>query len=92
LLGKTLAERVAVTENGQRRSITKLEAAIKQIVNKAAAGDQRFAKQLIALVHVIEGRSEEAAPTAPPLSEADREVINAIYERLIPTQEEGGHD
>jgi hypothetical protein len=91
LLGRTLAERVTVTENGQRRSITKLEAAVKQIVNKAASGDQQFSKQLLALVHVVEGRAEELAPPAPPLTDADRKVIEEIYRRITCKQEDHGN-
>ena len=41
VLTKTLRERVTITENGRRKTVTKLEAALKQLVNKAAAGDLR---------------------------------------------------
>jgi len=34
-------ERVSVTENGKRKTITILEAIMKQVTRKAAAGDQR---------------------------------------------------
>jgi hypothetical protein len=34
---KTLREKVVINENGQRKTVTKLEAAIKQLVNKAAS-------------------------------------------------------
>jgi len=35
------SERVSVTENGKRKTITILEAIMKQVTHKAAAGDQR---------------------------------------------------
>src|SRR5437660_6621326 len=50
VLERTLRERVIINENGQRRTVTKLEAAMKQLVNKAASGDLRAVHQLSALV------------------------------------------
>jgi hypothetical protein len=41
LLEQALSEPVVVTENGQRKKITKGEALMKQVVNKAASGDAR---------------------------------------------------
>ena len=32
-------EKIAIRENGERRTITKLHAALKQLANKAASGD-----------------------------------------------------
>jgi Family of unknown function (DUF5681) len=40
LLEQALSELVVVTENGQRKKITKGEAMLKQLVNKAASGDR----------------------------------------------------
>jgi hypothetical protein len=41
VVAAALSERVAVNENGRRRRITKLEAAVKQLVNRAASGEAR---------------------------------------------------
>ncbi|HTV56705.1 MAG TPA: DUF5681 domain-containing protein, partial [Terriglobia bacterium] len=38
---KALREKVVIVEHGQRKSVTKFEAALKQLVNKAASGDLR---------------------------------------------------
>ena len=46
VIAAALSERVAVTENGQRRHISKLEASVKQLVNRAASGEFR-ATQLL---------------------------------------------
>ena len=43
---KTLRERVVINENGRRKEITKLQAAVKQLVNKAASGALRALNQL----------------------------------------------
>ena len=49
LLAQVLRERVVITENGRRKTITKLEAMLKQLANKAASGDHRAIKLLISL-------------------------------------------
>ena len=41
VVAAALSERVAINENGRRRRITKLEAAVKQLVNRAASGEAR---------------------------------------------------
>jgi hypothetical protein len=66
LVTAALGERVAITENGRRKRITKLEAAVKQLVNRAAGGDARATQLILALV-----QSQEAKPTA---TEPDRQV------------------
>src|SRR5258708_24658246 len=46
LLAATLRERVVINENGQRKAVTKLEPALKQLTNKAANADLRPIVQL----------------------------------------------
>jgi hypothetical protein len=48
LLLQALGEPVVVTENGERKRITKGEAMIKQLVNKGASGDARSIQLLLA--------------------------------------------
>jgi Family of unknown function (DUF5681) len=47
VIAAALGERVAVTENGKRHRITKLEAAVKQLVNRAASGEARATQLLL---------------------------------------------
>jgi len=47
LLEKELNSHVFIIGNGKRRKISKLRAAIKQFVNKAAGGDMKAVQQLI---------------------------------------------
>ena len=42
-----------INENGGRTTITKFEAALKQLVNKAASGDHRAIQELLALQRLI---------------------------------------
>ena len=50
---RILNEKVTVNENGRRTTITKFEAAVKQLVNKAASGDHRAIQELLALQRSI---------------------------------------
>jgi hypothetical protein len=72
LLDEALKERVIVVENGGRRSVTKLEAILKQLVNKAAQGDHRATQLLLAhqIPRIEEGEASRSATlersTLPP--------------------------
>lgn len=46
VLLNALNERVSITENGERKRITKLEAITKQLVNKAAGGEVQAIRYL----------------------------------------------
>jgi Family of unknown function (DUF5681) len=48
LMEEALAEPVIITENGRRMKATKLQAIVKQLVNKAAQGDHRSIQTLLA--------------------------------------------
>ena len=48
LLLEALGEPVVVNENGERKRITKVEAMLKQLVNKQASGDARSIQLLLA--------------------------------------------
>ena len=50
VLVRTLREQVVINEGGQRKTVTKLEAAVKQLANKAASGDLGALRQLFMLV------------------------------------------
>src|ERR1700730_1205296 len=80
LLNEALREPVIITHNGRRKTISKKQAIMMQIVNKAASGDHR-AIQLLLLnqIPLIEERLEsvrsttDEAPLAPvPSSEEKR--------------------
>src|SRR5438309_11639007 len=53
LARRTLNERIAIKENGERRVISKLEAVLKQLINKAATGDARAIREIIKLQPLI---------------------------------------
>lgn len=82
VLAKTLREKVVINEHGQRRVVTKLEAAVKQLVNKSAAGDLAALRQLSALVQSAEEQAAQTPPVNAPLSEDDQKVVQGILERF----------
>jgi hypothetical protein len=88
VLERTLRELVVINENGQRKTITKLQAAVKQLVNQAASGDLAALRQLMALVASAEERFSDAQTERPSLSEADQKVMAQILERCNQNAEE----
>ena len=85
---KTLREKVVVNEHGQRRRVTKLEAAMKQLINKAASGDQRSMRLLVELARDAEAKQSVPGAQEPVLSAVDQEIIDDILKRFSETKEE----
>jgi hypothetical protein len=80
VLERTLQERVVINENGVRRTVTKLEAAVKQLVNKAAAGDLAALRQLTALAGSAVEQGVDKATNE--LTDVDLEVMQGVIKRL----------
>jgi len=80
VVAATLGERIAVTENGRRKRITKLEAAVKQLVNRAAAGEARSMQLLLALAQACDSRPPPSGPEEP--TEADAIILDEIRRRF----------
>ena len=81
VLARTLREKVVIDENGKRKTVTKLEAAIAQLVSKATSGDGHAIRYLCQLVISAEERSVVAEPTTQ-LSETDQKVMDNILKRF----------
>ena len=81
-LARTLKEPVVITEQGRKTTITKFEAAVKQLVNKAASGEARAIAHLLAVVQVVENHVDAHAPATQPLPEADQHVMARMLRRL----------
>ena len=71
---------MAINENGRRRRITKFEATVKQLVNRAASGEARATQVLLALVQANETRP--AQQDASRLSDTDAIVMAELTRRL----------
>jgi hypothetical protein len=96
VLEKTLREKVVINENGRRRTITKLEAAMKQLVNKAASGDLPSVRHLSAMARAAEEQAAAAMAAAAgsqqneEFSEVDATVLEGILKRFAEDQQAEG--
>src|SRR6516165_4251143 len=81
LLNEALNEGVLVTENGEHRKISKREAIVTQLANRAAAADFRAIKILLDIVRDIE-RQAEPVPETAEFSEADEKVLEQLRARF----------
>jgi len=80
LLATALREKVEAKENGRKRRLTKLEAAVTQLVNRAAKGDQRATQFVFALLGDEHSRP---APHPPErIGPADALVVAELVRRL----------
>jgi replication-associated recombination protein RarA len=77
-----LQEKVVINENGVRKTVTKLEAAIKQLVNNAASGDLRALRLLVDLARDAEAKKEVTETQKTQIGELDEEVIAGILKRF----------
>ena len=82
LLNEALNEGVLVTENGGRRKISKREAIVTQLANRAAAADFRAIKILLDIVRDIERQTEPGSRETAEFSEADEKVIEQLKARF----------
>ena len=77
-------EQLTVTENGQRRRISKRQAAIKQLANKAASGNQRAIEVMLRAeqTHALEARLCAAEPrpaSAPPETDTRKLALVLLH-------------
>ena len=83
LLADALNETVVMTIDGRRRTITKREAIVTQMVDKSASADLRATKMLIDMMKDVEHKVGDAAPPPEPrrLATADKEVVEQFVAR-----------
>ena len=80
VVNEVLREKVVITVNGQRKTVTKLKAEAMQMVNKATSGDLLAKRQLTPLAGAaaIEGGESKKSNH----SEADARVMARLIERV----------
>jgi hypothetical protein len=82
VLARTLRENIVVNENGRRKTVSKLEAAVRQVTNKATLGDLKALQLLAGLVRLAEERAASTAGPGAEVDEADEIVVLGILKRL----------
>jgi hypothetical protein len=82
VLERTKREPVIIRVNGRPKKITKLQAAVTQVANKAATGDLKAVQLLAALVRYMEERATKAGFSSSVPEEVDERVVLGILERM----------
>lgn len=82
LMERVLDETVTIKENGSQKIITKREAFLKQLVNKAASGDLRSIQLAINYLQQLELRAQPSTPDGEQPGMEDAALIDGILERL----------
>ena len=80
VVAAALNEKVLITENGRKRRISKFEAAVKQLVNRAAGGEARATQLLLGLIQAGEARAVEAP--VPGFENGDEDAMRELMRRL----------
>ncbi len=81
LVTKIGRERIRVQVNGRPRTVTKLEAIVMQLANKAISGEDRAAKEILNLHSLYEGIEPDGAHDVVP-HERDLLVMESIAKRF----------
>lgn len=81
ILDKACRERIRVTTNGKMRHLSKFEAAMLQLMNKAASGDLRAMQLLLSWLTWRMHSDQESVP-AISLQEGDKFVMESIAARF----------
>lgn len=89
LMDKELATKVTIKEGEKRRKISKREAMVKQLTNKAAAGDH---KSIQVVFDYDQKRESQRAAIAnnDQLGQVDQEVMEEIVTRIRAIDENDG--
>ena len=87
-LMKALREKVIINEHGQRRKITKLEAAVKQLANKTASGDLRALSLLAQLLREAETKQAVNSDQSSTFNQLDRQVMEDLLGRFQTPQDQ----
>jgi hypothetical protein len=78
-VNRALKEKVVVVEHGRRKTVTKLDAAIKGLVNRAVKGDPKAMQQMLSLGFLV---GAEAGAGTPALDANDAAVMAGLAQRL----------
>jgi hypothetical protein len=90
IVDKTGRERITITENGRQRTITKKEAVVLQLTNKAASGDMKAIREHVHLTVICE--SSQQSSQLPVLDERDRTAFANAVKRIRQAESENVTD
>jgi hypothetical protein len=78
-INRALREKITVVENGRRKKITKLDAAVTQMVNRAVQGDARATQQMLALAPLV---GVDTASSTPSLDQNESDVLANLLQQF----------
>jgi hypothetical protein len=81
-LEEELSERVVVTENGRKKTLSKQTLILKRMVTDAAQGNGKARDQLLKLIGVIEQATPDPIADAPQSAE-DAQILERFRARLV---------
>lgn len=79
VLQNALQKQVVVWEEGKKKTVSKMEAAVKRLVDKAITGDMSAFRLLSDLARLLEG---PGTPNAQELEAADQKVLESLMARF----------
>jgi hypothetical protein len=79
---ETLSE-VQIEENGQKRTVTRLSAATRRLVDKATSSDMSAIRWVITL---MPADNSAKTPTSAELEKGDRKVLEILMRRFTTTR------
>ena len=82
IINRTLQAKVTINENGRRREVTKYEAGLIQLSNKAASGDLPALKMVIVQARMAEERMQQDVSKKTGFDEADQKGLKSLMKRL----------
>lgn len=88
VLARTLRDTIVIKEKGRRRTISKFEAALARLADKAASGNLRALQLCTALVRSVEERARNNAVTNPINDEMDQRVFLGLLKRIEAARQE----
>ena len=80
VLERALSQTVVIVEGGQKKKVSKMEAAVQQLVDKAIAGDMHAFRVLSVLTQVLDDSASR--PTSAELAEVDKKMLQSVVRRF----------
>jgi hypothetical protein len=74
-------EEITVTEGGRTRTMTKSDAVVHQLTNKAASGDPRAVREYFQIYKMFQA-TESVEEISPDLSDRDKDVMKNFLKRM----------
>lgn len=88
VINEVFGEKVGANIRGQSKKIPVTEAALRKLVINALGGDLKAIREVMALWEETEAKLESADESAYKFDDRDREVIDALYERMKACEED----